>query len=300
VIGVQDEQQIQRLGRHRIELQRLGRHFEHHVQEAIDIVEIVARVTPRPADRMAVTRGRDGRHLGQQSDRRHPPLLGIVQIQVVVIERRQRTEHAAQHRHRMGIMTEALQEALERLVHHRVMGNGVIERIELGGCRQLAIDQQIRHFGEIGVLGQLFDRVAAVQQHAGIAIDVRHRTFAAGGRGEARVVGEVTQVFGYLADIQTGRAQGAAQDRQFRGFAGNGIGQGEALGIGHNGLLDRRFQGTALTDQRPGHGFHAANRNGTRQDPRIAPLSHAALSERRNPHQLRRQTGARGCRAITR
>jgi hypothetical protein len=35
VIGMQDEQQIQRLRGHRIHLQRLARHFEHHVQEAV-------------------------------------------------------------------------------------------------------------------------------------------------------------------------------------------------------------------------------------------------------------------------
>src|SRR3546814_6973037 len=40
VIGVQDEQQIQCLGRHRVELQRLGWHLEHHVQEAIDVIEV--------------------------------------------------------------------------------------------------------------------------------------------------------------------------------------------------------------------------------------------------------------------
>ena len=35
VVGVQDEQQIERLGRDRIDRVRLARHLEHHVQEAL-------------------------------------------------------------------------------------------------------------------------------------------------------------------------------------------------------------------------------------------------------------------------
>ena len=40
------------------------------------------------------------------------------------------------------------------------------------------------------MFGQLFDRIAAVQQNAGVAVDIGDLGFAAGGRGEAGIVGE--------------------------------------------------------------------------------------------------------------
>src|SRR5690606_17550447 len=88
VVGVQDEQQVQRLGHDRVQLQRLARHLEHHVQEAADVVEVVARVADRPADRVAVGGGGQGRHLRQQADGGQAALLRIVQVQGVVVERR--------------------------------------------------------------------------------------------------------------------------------------------------------------------------------------------------------------------
>ena len=72
----------------------------------------------------------------------------------------------------MGVATEALEEPAHLLVHHRVAGHDVIELGLLGGGRQFAVEQEIAGLQEVAVLGQLLDRVAAVQQHAFVAVDI--------------------------------------------------------------------------------------------------------------------------------
>jgi hypothetical protein len=71
----------------------------------------------------------DGRHLRDQADRGEATLFGVFDVERVVIERGQRTDHAAQHRHRVRVVAEAAEEALERLVHHRVMRDFVLEAV---------------------------------------------------------------------------------------------------------------------------------------------------------------------------
>ena len=235
VIGVQDEQQIHGLGGHRAELQRLARHFLHHVQEASDVFEIVLRIPDRPTDRVAIARGRDGRHLRDQADRRHAALFRIFEVEFVVIEAGHRTEHADQHRHRMGVMAEPEQEGAERLVHHCVMRDFMFELRGFLLVWQFAIHQQIRDFQEAGMLGQLFDRVTAIHQYAVVTIDIGDGGATRRGGHEARVVGEQPGFLGQFGDIDAGITEGAGMHRQDdRLFAGS---DGDLAG---DGLFDRR------------------------------------------------------------
>ena len=89
----------------------------------------------------------------------------------VVIEGRQRADHAAHHRHRMGVAAEAGEEARHLLVHHRVAGDAIVEIVLLRLGRQFAVEQQIADLEEVAVLGELVDRIAAVQQDAFVAVD---------------------------------------------------------------------------------------------------------------------------------
>ena len=200
----------------RAELQRLARHFVHHVQEARRCTRGCSRIAHRPADRIAVAGGGDRRHLGDQADRGEAALLRIFEVERVVVEARHRTEHADQHRHRMRVVAEAAKEALEGLVHHRVMRDLVLELRELVLVRQLAVHQQVGDFEEARVLGQLLDRVTAIHQHACVAIDVGDRRLAAGGRGEARIVGEAAGFLRQLRDVDAGLAEHGVLHRQGR------------------------------------------------------------------------------------
>jgi len=90
----------------------------------------------------------------------------------------------------MCIAAEALIEAAQLFMHHRVAGDGVVEIFKFIRCRQFPAQQKMGNFHEAAVLGELFDRIAAVQQHAFAAVDEGQLGFATGGRGKAGIVGE--------------------------------------------------------------------------------------------------------------
>ena len=124
----------------------------------------------------------------------------------------------------------------------------VLELAELGLGRQVAIDQQVGDFEETRVLGQLLNRIAAIQQHALVAVDERDRTAARRCRHETRVVGEVAGVLVELADVDRRIAQTALDDRQGRGCVRRGIGQHNGL-IGHGEiscLVQRHCKNTGI------------------------------------------------------
>ncbi len=132
VVGVQDEDAVERARDDRIDHVGLARHREAHLQEVRGVVEVVARIDERLADRILVGHRRDRRHLGDQAVAGDHALLGIVDVGEVVIEGRQRADDAAHHRHRVRVAAEAREEARHLLVHHGVAGDGVAEVLELG------------------------------------------------------------------------------------------------------------------------------------------------------------------------
>jgi hypothetical protein len=129
--------------------------------------------------------GGDGRHLGDQAMGADLALLGIIDVEAVGVEGRQGADRAGHHRHRVSVAAEALEEAVELGVQHRVVGDVAFELAEFVGGRQLAVQQQVADFQEARLLGQLVDRIAAVQQNAGVAVDIGDLALARGGRGEA-------------------------------------------------------------------------------------------------------------------
>ncbi|KPM74604.1 hypothetical protein AOG27_20965, partial [Pseudoalteromonas lipolytica] len=129
VVGMQHEDAVHRLGVDRVDLVLLARRAEHHVEEVLCIVQVVARVVERLAHIVLVGHRGDGRHLGDQADRADDAILLDVDVHVVVIEGGQATHHAAQDRHRMGIATEALEEVVDLVVDHGVVAD---PRLEVG------------------------------------------------------------------------------------------------------------------------------------------------------------------------
>ncbi|MGY3409643.1 hypothetical protein ACVWZV_005756 [Bradyrhizobium sp. GM5.1] len=107
-----------------------------------------------------------------------------------------------------------LEEAGHLLVHHRVMDHAVVEILLLRGGRKLPEQQQIAGLEEVAILGELFDRIAAVFQHARVTVDIGDLGLAARGRGEARIVGEQAGLAVELADIDDVGPDAAAVDRK--------------------------------------------------------------------------------------
>ena len=92
---------------------------------------------------------------------------------------------------------------------------------------QLAVQQQVGDLEERRLLGQLLDRVAAVAQDAGVAVEVGDRRLAGRGLHVRRVVDE--QVGVELTNRR--RRKDAVGDRNGDGLAGSIVGDGD--GVGH-------------------------------------------------------------------
>ena len=116
VIGVEDENPVERLFDHRVDHIGLGRNGKGHPQEIAGIAQRVVGIDERLADRILVGHRRDCRHLGDQPVRADLAVDRIGNVGRIVIERRQRADHAAHHRHRVGIAAEPAIERRQLLV----------------------------------------------------------------------------------------------------------------------------------------------------------------------------------------
>ena len=122
MIGMQDEDRVQRLGQHRIDLVLLGRDREAHAQEILGVAQLV-RADTRRAGRCEYLNA-IAAMVGILAIRRWLAIsrcMRIVDVGGVVIEGRQRADHAAHHRHRVRVAAEAAEERGQLLVHHRVV-----------------------------------------------------------------------------------------------------------------------------------------------------------------------------------
>src|SRR5262249_25543235 len=75
---------------------------------------------------------------------------------------------------------------------------------------------------EVAVLGELLDRIAAVFEHAGVAVDIGDLGLAARGRGEAGIVGEKARLAVQFADVDDVRSDATAQDREIEVLVSDG------------------------------------------------------------------------------
>ena len=124
----------------------------------------------------------------------------------------------------MSVTTETVEETVHLVMDHRVAGDAVLELGFLRGGRQLAIQEQVAGLEEIAVLSELVDRVAPVEEHALVAVNIGDLGFRTRGRGKARVESEHARLGVELADVEDRRAHRALVDRQFDGFSAHGKG----------------------------------------------------------------------------
>ena len=138
-----------------------------------------------------------------------------------MIERGQCTDRGHHHGHRMGVAAEALEEPGHLLVHHGVMDHALVEILLLRLGRQFAVEQEVAGLEKVAVFRQLLDRVTAVFQNAGVAVDVSDLGLATSGRGKAGVVGEHPGLGVKLGDVDDVRPGGAVQNGKIVGLVAN-------------------------------------------------------------------------------
>ena len=178
MIGVQGEDLVHGARQGRGDFVFLRRNRKAHLQEVGRVIEIVLRSHKGLADVILVRPRRDGRHFRDHAMARDQAGLRIIDVRRVVIERGQRAHSADHDRHRVRVTTEAAEELVKLVVQHGVATDRPIELFEFLGVRQFTVLQQVGDFDEAGVVGQLIDRIAAIQKRAFIAVDIGDLAFA--------------------------------------------------------------------------------------------------------------------------
>ena len=219
VVGVEDEDAVERPRQNRVDFVVLARDRETHAQEIRRIVEFVLRIDERLADCVFERHRCERRHFRDHADRGDLALPGIGDVRRVVIESGERPDARHHHGHRMSVAPETVEEAVHLVVHHGMARDAIVELGLLRGGRQLAIEQQVAGLEEVAVLGKLIDGIAPVEEHALVAVDIGDLRFRARGRGEPRIVGEHAGLGVELANIDDRRPDRALPDGQFDGFS---------------------------------------------------------------------------------
>ena len=230
VVGVQDEQHVEGLHQALVGLELLLAHPEQHREEVGGVAELVVGVDERLALRVPERPGAQGRHLGDQPDDLHVPVVGVADVAGVGIERREGPDRRHQHPHRVRVVAESLHERLHVLVDERVVGDLVHPGVVLRLGRQAAMDQQVGDLEEVGLLRQLLDRVAAVLEDPLLAVDEGHGTSTGGGVDEAGVVDREARTLLVGLDLpEIGGLDGAVGDRDVVLLPGAVVADGERV-----------------------------------------------------------------------
>jgi hypothetical protein len=78
----------------------------------------------------------------------------------------------------MGIVMKAIHELLRVLVDEHGMSDFTDPLVHFRVCRELAVEEEVRHFEEGAVLGEVFDGVSAIEEDAAVAVEVGDATLA--------------------------------------------------------------------------------------------------------------------------
>ena len=128
MIGVEEEDQIQRIDQRRVRLKLVVRLAEHHVQEILCVPLPRVRVLDVVAQLLAVGIGSNGADLGHDARGRFDESLLVLNLQQLRIIAAQRIEHRGQHGHRRRVGRKEAEVLLYFFAQHLVLGQ---QRTEL-------------------------------------------------------------------------------------------------------------------------------------------------------------------------
>ncbi len=214
MIGVKDEQDVERALDTRVEVELDAALVEEHVQEVRRVRLLGVRVEEPPADVAAERPGADRRRLGDEPDDLLHPVLGVGEILRVGVQRGQPADRGLQDRHRVSVGTEPADDSADALVDVHVGGDPLVPFVELLLRRQLAVVEEVGDLHEARLLGELLDRVPPVAENPDVAVDEGDRAPARRRVHERRVVGHDPEVV--LVDLdgpKIRRLDGSVGDR---------------------------------------------------------------------------------------
>ena len=101
----------------------------------------------------------------------------------------------------MGTPWEGIEHCLHFFIEQRVAPQLCLVRLQLVLGGKLAVDEEVGDFGEGGLVGELFDLVAAVAKLTGLAVDIGDGATTGGGVGKAVVERDLLVVAPEAADV---------------------------------------------------------------------------------------------------
>lgn len=142
------------------------------MQKVLRVAERVSRVHKRLPSRVPERRRGQRRHFTDEPHRGLAPHGRVGQILAGRgVERRQRGDDRAEHRHRVRVRVEALEELEHALADHRVARDLGVERGLLRRRRQVAVEEHVGCVVKVAEVGEVGDVVAAVAEDAPGAVD---------------------------------------------------------------------------------------------------------------------------------
>src|SRR5690606_35374264 len=118
-------------------------------------------------------------------------------------------------------------------MQHGVIFDGFVETLVFFLAWQFAVEQEVAYFEEIGMFGELIDRVAPVQQYAVGAINVGNGGLA-GCRGDKAWIVCENAFLDEAAYVDNVRADGAGINRKLNGLVSH---RERGFPVGHGALL---------------------------------------------------------------
>ena len=164
MVGVHDQEHVERLGKVGVDAILFAGHSKHHLKKVFAVREIVSRIDERLADRLLVAISRNRGQLCHEPVNAHFHLPRIANVERILIEGGKRADNTAQRGHWVGIAGKTAVETAHILVDHRVVRERLPKAVELIEGRELAVDQEVAHLHKIALLSQHLDGVATVPQ----------------------------------------------------------------------------------------------------------------------------------------
>ncbi len=194
VVGVQDEQHVERVLQNAIRFVLHLGHLEHHVQEVAGIAQIIVGIVVGHSHAVTIGKRGQGRHLGYQPVYLMAARLRVEDVLGILVERGQRSNRADQHPHRMRVVVERIHGFLDLLVNECVVSDVPGPFLQLTGRRQLSMQKQVCNFKVGAAFGELLDRISAIAQDAFVAVDEGDAALARGGIHKRRIVAHQPEV----------------------------------------------------------------------------------------------------------
>lgn len=163
MVSVQDQNTVYSTFQNRINFIRFVRRGEYYIQEVIGVGEIVARVNKWLINGIFVIYRGYGRYFRQQAERGNFTVTRIVNIQRVVIERRQRVGNIIYDCYWMRVATESMEQTGNLFVDYGMTGYRSFKFVILFLSRFFIIQQDVINFQVVRIGRQLIDREIAVQ-----------------------------------------------------------------------------------------------------------------------------------------